>query len=599
MISLLNIEIPKKGSYNLDKSRSTEFEVLDASLHDYPEIRSLNLSPKLPERDEPKQRSKSRDHSVEKKREESQIEKLKNIGTNVRYELGTLYQKLMLYKRLNRTKSKECVLFGNQYDVYEGEESSSDFVKKYQEIIWFTYRKNFPILLENRLSPTDYYINDTGWGCMIRVCQMLLAETLKRTINDSPVIMPNVNLHERIISLFLDCQLIPQESPYSIQTICHTLLDEFKLKPGQWFKASSVFLALQQIHEKLGKDVCEKICGTNIALDIEVFLEGTIYLDKIEAYFKQEKEEYDQRPVDVPSMNYHLEFEEINEDLLNSDDLKPTVEKIHTLFSSAEFIVRNAEKILTPLTQQLKKTQLYSKRKTVSDNLKRTEEQLIEIFNNLKFAYESINRFKNSAVDKQNELPRAYTNMQRLLIDIKSNSEKLQPLIEQAQSYIEDAQDGNNKKVLVVVLTKIGLDSPNPEYFPCIKKYLEMPECVGMIGGRPGLAYYFVGFIENTLVYLDPHFVQESIHSKAKLKENLGTYSCKKHRIVDMSSIDTSVAFGFLISGYKKLKKFQQDFKNLAQLPNSFLGIEDNYPYYSDDSENEEDVKLFDDFEEL
>ena len=34
-----------------------------------------------------------------------------------------------------------------------------------------------------------------------------------------------------------------------------------------------------------------------------------------------------------------------------------------------------------------------------------------------------------------------------------------------------------------------------------------------MIGGRPGLAYYFVGHIESSLIYLDPHFVQVSFNN--------------------------------------------------------------------------------------
>ena len=40
----------------------------------------------------------------------------------------------------------------------------------------------------------------------------------------------------------------------------------------------------------------------------------------------------------------------------------------------------------------------------------------------------------------------------------------------------------SHKNVLIVILTKIGLDQPNRDYFPFIKEYLDMPECVGMIG---------------------------------------------------------------------------------------------------------------------
>lgn len=40
--------------------------------------------------------------------------------------------------------------------------------------MWLTYRKNFPSLFEST------HISDTGWGCMIRVGQMLLASALRK-----------------------------------------------------------------------------------------------------------------------------------------------------------------------------------------------------------------------------------------------------------------------------------------------------------------------------------------------------------------------------------------------------------------------------------
>jgi len=61
--------------------------------------------------------------------------------------------------------------------------------------------------------------------------------------------------------------------------------------------------------------------------------------------------------------------------------------------------------------------------------------------------------------------------------------------------------------MMIVVLAKLGLDHPNPEYLPFIKKLLTIEESIGMIGGKPGLAYYIVGYTQDKLIYLDPHYV--------------------------------------------------------------------------------------------
>lgn len=43
-----------------------------------------------------------------------------------------------------------------------------------QEAIWFTYRTNFLV--------SERYHSDIGWGCLIRVGQMLLAASLLKYI---------------------------------------------------------------------------------------------------------------------------------------------------------------------------------------------------------------------------------------------------------------------------------------------------------------------------------------------------------------------------------------------------------------------------------
>ena len=44
-----------------------------------------------------------------------------------------------------------------------------------------------------------------------------------------------------------------------------------------------------------------------------------------------------------------------------------------------------------------------------------------------------------------------------------------------------------------MVLSRIGLDYPNKEYKKIILSILALSQCIGMIGGRPNKALYFIG----------------------------------------------------------------------------------------------------------
>ena len=90
-------------------------------------------------------------------------------------------------------------------------------------------------------------------------------------------------------------------------------------------------------------------------------------------------------------------------------------------------------------------------------------------------------------------------------------------------------QTGGNTALLLLVPIRLGSDSLNTIYIPCIKvsvvliicpivhyffipqALLSMDHCIGIIGGRPKHSVYFVGFQENKLLYLDPHYVQKRI----------------------------------------------------------------------------------------
>lgn len=118
--------------------------------------------------------------------------------------------------------------------LYVYEKFKHDFFSR----IWITYRKEFPAILETNIT------SDTGWGCMIRSGQMILAQALLvhflgrnwRWIG--PQSEQDESVHRMILRWFID-------SPNSL--ICPFSIHQFVKfgqktgkKPGDWFGPASI-----------------------------------------------------------------------------------------------------------------------------------------------------------------------------------------------------------------------------------------------------------------------------------------------------------------------------------------------------------------------
>jgi cysteine protease ATG4 len=71
----------------------------------------------------------------------------------------------------------------------------------------------------------------------------------------------------------------------------------------------------------------------------------------------------------------------------------------------------------------------------------------------------------------------------------------------------------------LVLLARIGLDSPEEKYLGVLTDMMKMSSFSGVIGGRPGKALYLVGLhTDGSYIYLDPHYVQEAQQSVEETK---------------------------------------------------------------------------------
>ncbi len=111
------------------------------------------------------------------------------------------------------------------------------------------------------------------------------------------------------------------------------------------------------------------------------------------------------------------------------------------------------------------------------------------------------------------------------------------------------------KSLYLLICLKIGTDHPQQKYFENIKYLLSSPFSVGILGGKPKRALYFVGFQGDSLILLDPHYVQPG-YEKVDTQEQTGEFFRPQVTRIKISQIDTRLAFGFSLPDYGYFVQF-------------------------------------------
>ena len=132
---------------------------------------------------------------------------------------------------------------------------SPTFTQAFQSIIWVTYRYGFdPIIHKDKT-----FTSDTGWGCTIRVGQMLFLNTLKRHFQTES----NLELLELI-------QENLSTAPFSLHRIVETG-KSFNKNPGDWYSPSLISHVLKQLSEDFPIP----------QLKVYVFMDSLINIDQV------------------------------------------------------------------------------------------------------------------------------------------------------------------------------------------------------------------------------------------------------------------------------------------------------------------------------
>ena len=140
--------------------------------------------------------------------------------------------------------------------------------------------------------------------------------------------------------------------------------------------------------------------------------------------------------------------------------------------------------------------------------------------------------------------------------------------------------------LLLLVPVRLGGETLNESaYLNCLKSMLALKQSVGIIGGRPRHSLYFVGYQEDRLIHLDPHYCQDVVDFGQR-DFPVHTFHCVSPRKMLFGKMDPSCTFGFYLRSKSEFDKF-------VVYVNEILSVQPkgNYPMFVFSNRKMEDVE--------
>ncbi|KAF2835838.1 peptidase family C54 [Patellaria atrata CBS 101060] len=104
---------------------------------------------------------------------------------------------------------------------------------------------------------------------------------------------------------------------------------------------------------------------------------------------------------------------------------------------------------------------------------------------------------------------------------------------------------------LMLIGTRLGIDRITPVYWSSLAATLQMPQSIGIAGGRPGSSHYFIGHQAHSYFYLDPHHTRPLLplhtNPESYTREDIDSCHTRRLRRVHVSELDPSMLIAFLI----------------------------------------------------
>ncbi|NXA02736.1 ATG4C protease, partial [Nesospiza acunhae] len=136
-------------------------------------------------------------------------------------------------------------------------------------------------------------------------------------------------------------------------------------------------------------------------------------------------------------------------------------------------------------------------------------------------------------------------------------------VIDRQCSFVDSGKAGT-KAVIILVPVRLGGERTNTDYLEFVKGILSLEYCVGIIGGRPKQSYYFAGFQDDSLIYMDPHYCQSFVDVSIK-DFPLESFHCPSPKKMSFKKMDPSCTIGFYCRTVQDFEKASEEITKMLK----------------------------------
>ena len=423
---------------------------------------------------------------------------------------------------------------------------------------WFSYRKNFSKIKDN----DKIYTSDAGWGCMIRSSQMILAQGIYKIFS-----MKNLNnFFNEFITFFYDDKI-------PLKLLVKTNTNNIKNKDIKNNENK-----INKIKEKKEEKTYNDFLIIDITRETRIsFIDVT--KEMIQEFEKLSKEENDNNNCYVtPPFS-------LRNIIKTHNIINPKGKKVGEWFSNYDTI-KTIAKINKHMIEQ----------HDCDFKIINFENETIYIEDLIKECFEEVETQGFEYISKRTFDKNAKVNDTILNEEIINKNLKSDVYIFSKRRYVL------KQKFIIFISVRHGLHSLNEDLHKEVLKFFDIKTNIGLIGGKNSRAFYFIGKCGNNLIFLDPHYVQQTIPLN-ELGTNKIEESYRPNDIyyMDISELSPSFSIGFAIKDMKDFKLFMEKmmsddyyidqaiYKSFGK-KNNYLFMVKNYhfPYRNNDDSNQD-----------